>query len=119
MLDTGHLETRQTDTLADFLHNTQAHLDRLGRTRTPEILTVDGQAAVVLLDPHTYEALLERLHSAEEVAHARAALRDAGAPEDISDAERARREAVMQELTAETERLGLYQTETERLGLAS
>lgn len=105
------LDTRQTRPLSDFVKDPEAHIARLKETRTPEVLTVNGRAEVVLLDTETYEDLMERLNSAEEIAYVRAVIREAkcaGPREEISDTEMARREAVMQELVEETERLGLY-----------
>ena len=105
------LDTRQTRPLSDFVKDPEAHIARLKETRTPEVLTINGQAESVLLDPETYEDLAERLQSADEIAAVRAVIRKAkcaGPREEISEAEMARRRAVMKELVEETERLGLY-----------
>ena len=75
------------------------------------MLTINGQAEAVLLDPETFEDLVERLQTADEIAAVRAIIRKAkcaGPREEISEAEMERRKAVMQELVEETERLGLY-----------
>lgn len=105
------LDTRQIHSLSDFVRNPKAHVARLKETRTPEVLTVNGRAEVVLLDTETYETLMEQICSAEGIAAVRAVIRAAkcaGPEEEISATEMARREAVMQELVEETERLGLY-----------
>ena len=52
MLDTL-TDTRELYSLTDFLRNHEAHIARLKETRTPEVLTVNGQAEVVLLDAET------------------------------------------------------------------
>ena len=108
------LDTRQIHSLSDFLRNHKAHLARLKETRTPEVLTVNGRAEVVLLDTETYESMVEQLnHQTErEVAALRAhmaqARKNAPPQEPITEAERERRMAILDELVAETERLGLY-----------
>lgn len=105
------LDTRHIHSLSDFVRNPKAHVARLKETRTPEVLTVNGRAEVVLLDTETYEDLVERVRSAEAIAHVRAVIREAkcaGPREEISEAEMERRNALLDELVAETERLGLY-----------
>ena len=104
-------DTRQTHSMSDFLRNHEAHVARLKETRTPEVLTINGRAEVVMLDTETYENLMERLHHMEEVAAVRAIIRrvdSAGPREEISEAEIERRQAVVREIMAETEKLGLY-----------
>ena len=105
------LDTRHIHSLSDFVRNPKAHVARLKETRTPEVLTVNGRAEVVLLDTETYEDLMEQIRSAEELAYVRAVIREAkcaGPREEIPEAEMERRLAVMKELVEETERLGLY-----------
>ena len=108
------LDTRQIHSMSDFLRNHKAHVARLKETRTPEVLTVNGRAEVVLLDTETYESMVEQLNQQqeEEVAAARAhmakSLKNAPPQEPITDAEMESRQAAMRELVAETERLGLY-----------
>ena len=105
------LDTRQIHSMSDFLRNHKLHVARLKETRMPEVLTVNGRAEVVVLDTETYERLMERLNHVEAVSAVRAVLRqaeNAGPHEEIPEAEMERRQAVMQELVEETERLGLY-----------
>lgn len=106
------LDTTETHSLSDFLQNHELHVARLKETRVPEVLTVDGRAEVVLLDAETYEGMVERLEHTEAVAAARAhmaqARKNAPPQEPLPEAEIERRQAVMQELVEETERLGLY-----------
>jgi len=57
---------------------------------------------------------MERLQTADEIAAVRAIIRQAnsaGPREEVTEAEIERRNAVLDELVAETERLGLYQRE--------
>lgn len=106
------LDTQQVHAMSDFLQNPERHVARLKETRVPEILTVNGQAEVVLLDTETYEALVERLQNMEAItslrAHMAQARKNSPPQEPITEAEIERRQAVMDELVEETERLGLY-----------
>ena len=110
------LNTRQIHPMSDFLRNHKAHIARLKETRTPEVLTVNGRAEVVLLDTESYETMVEQLTHMEAVSTARThmALARKNAPpvSSMTEAEREmeikRRQAVMTELVEETERLGLY-----------
>jgi PHD/YefM family antitoxin component YafN of YafNO toxin-antitoxin module len=106
------LDTRQIHSMTDFLRNYKEHVARLKETRTPEVLTVNGRAEVVVLDTESYETLVEsaeRLRAMEAIAAVRAeisrsdGLADLPTPEELD-----RRRAVMRELVAETERIGLY-----------
>jgi prevent-host-death family protein len=58
----------ETHPLADFQKNTQGHLRRLHETGQPEILTVNGQPAVVVQDAHSYQRLLDSVEQAETIA---------------------------------------------------
>lgn len=51
--------------LTDFLRNSKAHLERLRRAGRPELLTVNGKAAVVVQDAASYQELLERVDRVE------------------------------------------------------
>lgn len=96
--------------LAEFLRDYKAHIADLKETRTPEVLTVDGHAEIVVLDTQTYAEMVEEINHMKAVASVRAVIREAdaaGPREEVPPAEMARRRAVMQELAEETERLGL------------
>jgi PHD/YefM family antitoxin component YafN of YafNO toxin-antitoxin module len=62
------LDTRQIQPLTDFLRNHKTHLARLKDTRTPEVLTVNGRAEVVVLDADSYQEMVDRLHHLETIA---------------------------------------------------
>jgi prevent-host-death family protein len=47
--------------LTDFARNTKAHLRRLRRTGRPELLTVNGEAEVVVQSAAAYQRLIEAL----------------------------------------------------------
>ena len=59
------LDAREIHPLTDFLRNHKAHIARLKETRTPEVLTVNGHAELVVQDAESYQLLLERLHHME------------------------------------------------------
>ncbi len=46
--------------LAELQRNTRAHIERLKREGGPELLTVNGQAEVVVQDARSYQKLLDR-----------------------------------------------------------
>ncbi len=108
------LDTRQIHSMSDFLRNHKAHVARLKETRTPEVLTVNGRAEVVLLDTETYESMVEQLNQQQEKeitaarAHMAKSLKNAPPQEPFTEAEIERGNAILNELVAETERLGLY-----------
>jgi len=62
------LDTREIHSLTDFLRNHKTHVARLKKTRGPEILTVNGKAAVVVQDAASYQSMLDRLHHMETLA---------------------------------------------------
>ena len=94
------------------MSNPEAHIARLKETQTPEVLTIGGRAEAVLLDTETYEEMMNQLSHLRAVsalrAHMDQAKKNAPQQEPITEAERERRNALLDELTAETERLGLY-----------
>ena len=106
------LDARQIHPMSDFLRNHKAHVARMKKTKTPEVLTVNGRAEVVMLDTETYENMVERLEHLEAVsalrAHMAKARKNALPQEALTEAEIERRHKVLDELVAETERLGLY-----------
>jgi len=62
------LDTRDIHSLTDFLRNHKAHLARLKKSRAPEVLTVNGKAAVVVQDAASYQSMLDSLHHLETLA---------------------------------------------------
>jgi PHD/YefM family antitoxin component YafN of YafNO toxin-antitoxin module len=51
--------------LTDFLRNHQEHIDRLRETRSPEVLTIDGKAALVVLDAESFQEIMDKIDRAE------------------------------------------------------
>ncbi len=71
------LDTRQIHPLTDFLRNHKLHLARIKKTRTPEVLTVNGKAEVVLLDAESFQEMTERLERIETIEAIREGLASA------------------------------------------
>lgn len=53
--------------LSDFQRNTKEHLQRLKDTGKPEVLTVNGQAEIVVQSAAAYQKLLELADLADSV----------------------------------------------------
>ena len=85
------LDTRQIHSLTDFLRNHKAHLARLKETKTPEILTVNGRAEVVIQDAESYQDLLDRLHHMETLTAIKEGMASAERPPGLADRGGARR----------------------------
>jgi len=49
----------KSKTLTDFLRNSKGHIEELSSSGEAEILTVNGEASVVVQDIKSYQALLE------------------------------------------------------------
>lgn len=106
------IETKHIHSLTDFLRNYKAHIANLKETKAPELLTVNGRAEVVVIDAESYEKLMGRIRHTEAVAAVRAdfrRIRESSPPEEpLPPEEVERRHQVVDEIMAETERLGLY-----------
>ena len=53
--------------LTDFQRNARSHLVRLKQSGQPEILTINGQAEVVVQNAAAYQALVDKLDAIEGV----------------------------------------------------
>jgi PHD/YefM family antitoxin component YafN of YafNO toxin-antitoxin module len=53
--------------LTDFQRNARTHLDRLKQSGQPEILTVNGQAEIVVQDATAYQAMMDKLEAIEGI----------------------------------------------------
>lgn len=53
--------------LSDFKRNTSELLDRLKKTGNPLVLTINGNAEVVVQDAEAYQELLERVETIERI----------------------------------------------------
>ena len=61
-------------TVTDFSRKPAEHIKRLRESKRPEILTVNGKAAVVIQDAETYERMAELADYAESIKNIRVAL---------------------------------------------
>jgi prevent-host-death family protein len=68
-----------THTLTDFTQRPSEIINQLCSTGRPVVLTVNGQASVVVQDLASYERLLESLDHAETIAGIRRGLEDIAA----------------------------------------
>ncbi len=68
------VDVREIHPLTDFLRNHKAHIQRIKESRTPEVLTVNGKAELVVLDPESYQEMQERLQRMETIAAIREGL---------------------------------------------
>ncbi len=59
--------TQPTYSLTHFLRNHRAHLERIKETRTPEVLTVNGEAELVVIDRESYQEIQDRLQRVETI----------------------------------------------------
>jgi hypothetical protein len=60
--------------LADFLRNSKSHIGSLKSTGEAELLTVNGEASIVVQDAQSYQALLELAEQARQDERLRQAL---------------------------------------------
>jgi prevent-host-death family protein len=56
---------RDTDSLSNFQSNTPEFLRQLKETGQPIVLTIDGQAEIVVQDARSYRKLMERARDLE------------------------------------------------------
>ncbi|PCK08063.1 MAG: prevent-host-death family protein [Alteromonadaceae bacterium] len=67
-------------TVTDFSRKPAEHIKRLMDSKRPEILTVNGKAAVVVQDAETYERMAAMAEYAESIQSIRQALSEEGRP---------------------------------------
>lgn len=73
--------------LTEFQRNAREHIKRLKQTGRPEILTVNGQAELVVQDARSYQKLLDRAEEAEQRERLHRSIADyrAGRVRDVDD----------------------------------
>ena len=69
------IELTDIKPLTDFLRNSKAHISDLKETGRPEVLTVNGEAAVVVQDAESYQRLVALSQQALDDARLDAALK--------------------------------------------
>jgi prevent-host-death family protein len=68
------MKTPAIKPLSDFVRNTKAHIDALRASHEPQILTVNGEAAIVVQDAASYEEMAALADQARQDARLRTAL---------------------------------------------
>jgi PHD/YefM family antitoxin component YafN of YafNO toxin-antitoxin module len=68
------LKVKSIKPLSDFLRNSKSHISALKASHEPEILTVNGEAAVVIQDAESYEAMAALAEQARQDARLQAAM---------------------------------------------
>ena len=61
------LQDSGTYTVSDFQRHAREHLERIRKSRKPEILTLNGQAALILQDVEAYQELLATVDRAQAI----------------------------------------------------
>ena len=73
------MQTSDIYSVTDFNRKPAEHIKRVQETKNPEVLTVNGKAAVVMIDPDTYDQLTqdaELSRTLEQIALANAQHRE-------------------------------------------
>lgn len=70
-------------TVTDFSRKPAEHIKRLNESKRPEILTVNGKAAVVIQDAESYEKMAALADYADSILNIRQALTEEG--RDLKD----------------------------------
>ena len=73
----GMLDLTQVHSLTDFQRNAKDHIERLKETGKPEVLTINGQAEVVVQSATAYQQLLDDAELALSLRVIRKSLEDA------------------------------------------
>ncbi len=68
------MKTSAIKPLSDFVRNTKAHIDALRASHEPQILTVNGEAAIVVQDAASYEEMAALADQARQDARLRTAM---------------------------------------------
>ena len=61
------INTTDIHSISDFQRNVKSHLKHLKETGRPEVLTVNGKAALIVQDAASYQRLLDLVERAEAV----------------------------------------------------
>lgn len=68
------MKTSAIKPLTDFVRNTKSHIAHLKETQEPEILTVNGEAVVVVQNAESYQEMAELAEQARQDAKLQTAL---------------------------------------------
>lgn len=82
------INLKDIHSLSEFQRNTRAHLEHLKKTGRPEVLTVHGQAEVVVQHADAYQKLLDLASNAAAIVGIQRGLQGMyeGTGEDAEDA---------------------------------
>jgi hypothetical protein len=88
MREAAMINLNDIHSLSDFQRNTRIHVERLRKTGRPEVLTVHGQAELVVQHAEAYQKLLDLAASAAAVLGIQRGLQGmyAGTGEEAEDA---------------------------------
>ena len=67
-------------TVTEFIRKPAEHIKRLAESKRPEVLTVNGKAAVIVQDAETYEKIAALAEYAESIQSIRQAMLEGGRP---------------------------------------
>src|SRR5262245_4164357 len=81
------IQVQNIRSLSDFQRNAKSHIRRLKKTGEPEVLTVNGQAEVVVQDAAAYQKLIDDLDRKEAIEGIKRGLEQVKRGEEISLAE--------------------------------
>ena len=70
------IDLREVRSVTEFQPNIKDYVGHLKEKKTPLLLTVNGQAELVVQDAESYQALLDRLERAETVAAIRQGMKE-------------------------------------------
>ncbi len=62
------IDLREVRSVTEFQRNLKSYVGRIKEKKTPLVLTIKGRAEIVVQDADSYQALLDRLQSAETAA---------------------------------------------------
>ncbi len=84
------IDPKDVHSLSDFQRNAKQHIKRLRRSGAPEVLTVNGKAAVVVQDAEAYSKMIARYEHDHLIEAVRAGLEqaEAGKGSPLADVER-------------------------------
>ncbi len=68
------LDLNEVFSLTEFQRNAREHVERLGKSGKPQVLTINGRAAVVVQDAAAYQRLLDEKQELEVIAGLRRGL---------------------------------------------
>ena len=77
------IDLTEIRSLSDFQRNAKAHIRRLKKTGKPEVLTINGEAAVVVQDAASYQKFLDEVDQREALEGIRRGLESMGRGEGI------------------------------------